>query len=568
MPDSTVTLALDGDVPLEEFARAMGRFAELVNALSEEVGSPGLDWVVNDLQVSSAVATVRSSSNTQAAQKVVHAYTAVGSALENHTPVEVSRRVRQAANKVVSIQDKRVRAVRFETAEKDSVIPTSQRETPRLLSVPMSKATTAMTVTERPSGALAVITPSPSFGAIQGRVQTLSNRGSLRFTVYDLKSWWSLVVWLLTMLSLHWERVRPRIAEWVVDRAEAVVLVDNGLLVIAWIMTAYVVAKVSIALYRTVKLKSQTAPPLTIPPPTPQEIAHKRERELSSGESFKGVHSQRLMTRNALIVFLDNGEGSLQWILAELTARKIHLEDELEIPCPDLPKEEKDLQSLEQWRDFLYQITELASIGRVEKARSILKERSESEHHIKKEGPPVEPLLTRPNLTIGEAILHDGTTLRDIHGDALNLQQQDQPPAIAAPNVIPIRYGNEGLLEGLLLKNVGEKPALDIVVDPIQLGLWSVSFVGTEVTFLESGHTCFFDVKAEGPPTPLKSGSRLFRALRGWQSDTEDWGREVMGDIQYKDLNGADRKTTYKICVDVLNKDCDVIVKILTGQRN
>ena len=69
MPNDTVTLALDGDVPLEEFARTMGRFAELVNALSEEVGSPGLDWVVDDLQVSSAVATVRSPSDLQAARK-------------------------------------------------------------------------------------------------------------------------------------------------------------------------------------------------------------------------------------------------------------------------------------------------------------------------------------------------------------------------------------------------------------------------------------------------------------------------------------------------------------------
>ena len=186
MPDDTVTLALDGDIPLEEFARTMGRFVELVNALSEEVGSPGLDWVVDDLQVGSALATARSPSDTQAAQKVVHAYTAVGSALENHTPVKVSPRVRRAANKLVSIQDKRVRAVRFETAEKDSVIPTGQREPPRLLSPPKSKATTARTVMEGPSGALAVITTSPSFGAIQGRIQTLSNRGTLRFTVYDL----------------------------------------------------------------------------------------------------------------------------------------------------------------------------------------------------------------------------------------------------------------------------------------------------------------------------------------------------------------------------------------------
>ena len=183
MPDDTVTLALDGDVPLEEFARTMASFAELVNALSEEVGAPGLDWVVDDLQVSSAVATVRSPSDPQAAQKVVSAYTAVGSALENHTPVKVSPRVRRAVNKVVSIQDKRVRAVRFETAVKDSLIPTSQGTAPRLPLAPRSKATTATT---SPLPASGVITPSPSYGAIQGRIQTLSNRGALRFTVYDL----------------------------------------------------------------------------------------------------------------------------------------------------------------------------------------------------------------------------------------------------------------------------------------------------------------------------------------------------------------------------------------------
>ncbi len=44
-----------------------------------------------------------------------------------------------------------------------------------------------MIATLRSAGASATsITPSPSFGAIQGRVQSLSNRGTLRFTVYDL----------------------------------------------------------------------------------------------------------------------------------------------------------------------------------------------------------------------------------------------------------------------------------------------------------------------------------------------------------------------------------------------
>ena len=196
------------------------------------------------------------------------------------------------------------------------------------------------------------------------------------------------------------------------------------------------------------------------------------------------------------------------------------------------------------------------------------KECSESEPDVQKKESPVEPLLTRPNLTIGEVKLPDGTTLKDIHGDAPIIKEQDQPTAIAVPSVIPIRYGNEGLLEGLLLTNAGEKPVRDITVDSIQMGLWSVSFIGPEVTLLEAGHTCFFEVYVEGPPTPLADGSRLFRALRGWQSDTEDWGREVTGHIQYKDLNGVDRKTTYKVGVDVLNRDCGVVVRLVTDQRN
>ena len=102
-------------------------------------------------------------------------------------------------------------------------------------------------------------------------------------------------------------------------------------------------------------------------------------------------------------------------------------------------------------------------------------------------------------------------------------------------------------------------------MDPIQVGLWSVSFIGPEITFIEPGHKCFFEVNVEGPATPLASGLRLFRALRGWQSDTKDWGREVTGHIKYKDLNGVNRKTTYKIGIDVLNQDCGVVVRTVTA---
>lgn len=183
MPDDTITIALDGEIPLGEFARTIGRFAELVSALSEDAGSPELDWVIDDLQVSSAIATVRAPGDPQAVGKVIHAFAEVGTALESHTPVQVSKRVRRAVNEIFSIRDPRIRAVRFETAERDALIPTNAVAPPRLLIIP--KPTAAMGTLTTPV-IKASITASPSLGAIQGRVQSLSNRGALRFTVYDL----------------------------------------------------------------------------------------------------------------------------------------------------------------------------------------------------------------------------------------------------------------------------------------------------------------------------------------------------------------------------------------------
>ena len=182
----------------------------------------------------------------------------------------------------------------------------------------------------------------------------------------------------------------------------------------------------------------------------------------------------------------------------------------------------------------------------------------------------------RHDVTIGKAELPDGTKLHDIrHGDApiiearnptedINLGELDHEivASAAEPEVIPIRYGTDDGIEGLSLKNEGEKPALDLTLEPLQCGLWTVSFTGPEVTYLETGHTCFFSVDVEGPPTPLESGSRLFRVLRGWQSETEDWGREVAGRIRYKDLNGVHHETKYRVGIDVLNRNAGLVVRV------
>lgn len=185
MAIDTLTIILEGEVPLAEFARTIESFYELVKALSDEVGTPDLDWVLDDLQFSSAVATVRAPQNPQSAEKVVNAYAEVGASLESQEPIRYSPRVRLAARKVVSISDSRVRSVRFETSTREATVRVGrplyiEPETPSVEAEPVAEPTAF------PLIKALNIAPQASLGGLQGRVQVLSNRGGLRFTMYDL----------------------------------------------------------------------------------------------------------------------------------------------------------------------------------------------------------------------------------------------------------------------------------------------------------------------------------------------------------------------------------------------
>jgi hypothetical protein len=173
MADNTVTLVLDGDVPLAEFARAIEGFNDLVRALCVEVGADSLDWTIQDLQVSSALASASGIGEQQAVVKVIAAYADVGTALENNTPINHSETVRQAASKIIAIRDRRIPSVRFETATRDAIVKIIPG---RIIKFPEHKSSTEMVAKAT----------SPAYGAIRGRIQTLTNRGGLRFTLFDV----------------------------------------------------------------------------------------------------------------------------------------------------------------------------------------------------------------------------------------------------------------------------------------------------------------------------------------------------------------------------------------------
>ena len=159
MADNTMTLALDGNVPFEAFAIAIQHFWGLVEALATDLqAKEGVEWFIDDLVKSSAIATVRGESqNPQKEDQVIQGFTSVARALQSNSPIPYSARVRTHANQIRDIINGQVTAVRFETAESDIVL------------------------SDRPSLQLL----PPAYGAVEGRIQTLSNRYSLRFTLFD-----------------------------------------------------------------------------------------------------------------------------------------------------------------------------------------------------------------------------------------------------------------------------------------------------------------------------------------------------------------------------------------------
>lgn len=172
MRTETITLVLDGDVSLAEFARAIAGLRTLLNNLSKEVGGGAeIQWNVDDLERGSTIASFRGAAKKSTQQpevaKVVRAYGEVGLALEKHLQMPYSLPVARAADKIAGIVNGRVESIRFETEEVDATIRAPETASDRSANAPLPASIR-------------------SYGAVEGRVQTLTNRGSLRFTLYDL----------------------------------------------------------------------------------------------------------------------------------------------------------------------------------------------------------------------------------------------------------------------------------------------------------------------------------------------------------------------------------------------
>ena len=161
MPKDTITFELGGRVEIRELENGITAFRRLISALTPR--NEHVSWVVEDLQPGSAMATLRGEADAPAVvEKIVTDYESIGDTLsQNKRPPSIyGKQAKSAAASIVTLTEK-VKYVRFETSDADYVIYSSS------------------------DMVFADAAPTVSIGAVTGWMQTLSNRGSLRFNLYD-----------------------------------------------------------------------------------------------------------------------------------------------------------------------------------------------------------------------------------------------------------------------------------------------------------------------------------------------------------------------------------------------
>jgi len=157
---------MEGDIPLPEYARVVGHFDRLVAQLTHEIApAVPIDWALEELVSlpSSAETTAYGRADSRdAVYRVAEGYLTVGRALERGAVIPYSMPIKQTADQMRDVLNGRVTSLVFETAE--------------------SEATVTAAPSAQPQQRREIVTK----GAVTGRIQTVTNRRGLRFTLYDV----------------------------------------------------------------------------------------------------------------------------------------------------------------------------------------------------------------------------------------------------------------------------------------------------------------------------------------------------------------------------------------------
>lgn len=161
MPDDTLTLTLNGDVSLEDFANAMANFNKLVQGLTSELArNSSIEWVIESLQNGSATATIRGDTDQpDALEPIITAYSKVGNALKDQKIIPFPS-VQEPALNLTKLLNGKITFILFGTATEDIIIESHYKSGHPVKLI-------------------------YAYGRLKGIIQTLSMRHGVHFTLYD-----------------------------------------------------------------------------------------------------------------------------------------------------------------------------------------------------------------------------------------------------------------------------------------------------------------------------------------------------------------------------------------------
>ena len=164
MAKDKITLALHGDVPLTIFAEAILHFSALIEALSNEIAGPiEIEWQITHLESGSAIAQIRGfSDELDTVERVVQAYSVVGKSLQENQLIPYSDKVVTEAKALTAILAGKVTEISFITDDFTSSVFEPIIDEQENISIDLY-----------------------SLGAITGKVETISSRHEVRFSLYD-----------------------------------------------------------------------------------------------------------------------------------------------------------------------------------------------------------------------------------------------------------------------------------------------------------------------------------------------------------------------------------------------
>ena len=164
---NTLTLALNGDVTLQEFSKAMNQFKEIVSGLKEDVApASDIDWYIDKLKTGSATAIIRgvptTSSDIQAIRNIGDAYADIGRRIVHGETLTFNATVISAVTNLRKMINGRISSINIEASGKKYTVKRHAIFSPQK-----------------------TYWNTETFGCARGRVQSISDRQYLHFTLYD-----------------------------------------------------------------------------------------------------------------------------------------------------------------------------------------------------------------------------------------------------------------------------------------------------------------------------------------------------------------------------------------------